>query len=98
MSAPNPQLHEYVTRVGFQLSLTRPQILFLAIAANPDLYRPLRPLLASYVSTGRALAAKGLVLYGQPGGPQLTTAGQLVVGLLKEAGIWTDELAPAGAA
>lgn len=84
----NARFAEYTTTTAFLLALTKCQCNCLLRVADSN-----RVLESHTVSTGRQLEAKGLVWWehdadGNPIGFRgLTKAGQMVVGLLREAGM-----------
>ena len=86
----NENLRQYVTRVGFNISLTKAQIQELVFM---DVVRDKRVRWLSgapnFIVTGAALRRRGLLA---DDGLAFTHAGELVVELLKEAGIYTDIL------
>jgi hypothetical protein len=94
----NTQLREYVTSIGFNLTLSKAMIdnLILlhhfkgwhGISSGGFLYHPATK---SYVTTARSLQARGLIRLDTDS--KLTRAGILVIGLLKQAGIYQDRLA-----
>jgi len=92
----NQELREYVTRVGFSISLSKAQIEHL-VFMHVTREAKVRWLTASssMISTSAALQRRGLIEHrddsaSAPRGWYLSKAGELVVGLLKESGIYED--------
>jgi hypothetical protein len=92
----NWSFRDYVTRIGFQVTLSHTQIDYLVcVAENISVSRV--PEQIHFIATGRALHRRGLVtehmVIGNRNGTVLTRAGELVVELLKESGIYAEVLA-----
>jgi hypothetical protein len=117
----NQRLRDYVTRVGFDLTLARSQIAALVLLdvsiktkRHPGrVYGPLARSYNFFASGVHALEDKGLVIHhyneavsnkalkigyrGDTGlGPHftITKAGRLVIGLLKESGLYDEYAEP----
>lgn len=99
MTAFNPKFAAHVTSTAFHLSLSRSMIVSLVAIANqktPGQYgNALRAvgLRDTAVDTNRRLEERGLIVAPDPKFPglyEITSAGKLVVELLKEAGLVQD--------
>jgi hypothetical protein len=94
MSAPNETLRNYVTSVGFSLTLSKAQIELLVLldhfGSHAALHRAGRSP-SMYVPTIRALDHRGLTDIRSTDGI-LTKAGRLACELLREAGMYAEVL------
>lgn len=103
---PNHALRSHVTRVGFDLSLGKTHVaalimLDLAIAAKGSVDSR-HPMLRNWITAMHGLCARGLMVhdtkFDRRGHPRpglhhhykITKAGRMVIGLLKEAGIYQE--------
>lgn len=94
MNTPNETLRNYVTSVGFSLTLSKPQIELLVLldhfgSHNALFNAGLSP--SMYVTTIRALDHRGLTDF-RSRQAILTKAGSLAVELLREAGMYSEVL------
>lgn len=105
----NVALREYVTNVGFQLTLSKLMIDMLVALDHfkgftPEFSKHFDNKLPHFVSTGKALAERGLIYYTYPGAGKkapknqltLTKAGRLTLSLLKEAGLYQERVKEMG--
>lgn len=86
----NPTFREFVTEASFHLTLSKNQIRFLVEAAERSKWTDDKGIVKTnmFIVAYRALHAKGLM--SSIG--TLTKAGELTVGLLKEAGLYQEML------
>jgi hypothetical protein len=88
---PDSLFRAYVTRVGFQLTLTRPQMVLLATLEQSGWYAATQ-VAQTWFTTSGALIRKGLIEHNPSQGHpwRLTPAGVHVVGLMREAGLLAE--------
>ncbi|HOY80610.1 MAG TPA: hypothetical protein PLB92_00585 [Rhodoglobus sp.] len=94
MIAPNETLRNYVTSVGFSLTLSKAQIELLVLLDHFGSHNALHRaglIPSMYVPTIRALDHRGLTDIGSREAI-LTKAGRLAVELLREAGMYAEVL------
>lgn len=93
----NETFREHVTSVGFALILTKRQLEMLVLLHHFEGFKGAhefvdrrKALSRCWVSTARGLQMRGLLPEGNQW--ELTEAGKLIIGLLKEADIYKDTL------